>query len=109
MAIRPVGEKRKRRCLMATDAEWARIGEDARAAGLTISDYINRSLETASAGSAEDDLPPSMLRRLAQAVLVLERLEWLRLEQLGVEEAGVLRRRLLAEADAWLDAETVLE
>ncbi len=81
MAIRPVGEKRKRRCLMATDAEWRRIGADARAAGLAISEHVMRRLETgppAADGSRAAGLPPLVLRRLAQAVL--ERLEWLRME-----------------------------
>ena len=62
---------------MATDTEWARIGEDAKASGLTVSEYINRTLEAASASGASVavGLPPSVLRRLTQAVLVLERLE----------------------------------
>ncbi len=96
---------------MATDTEWARIGEDAKASGLTVSEYINRTLEAASASGASVavGLPPSVLRRLAQAVLVLERLEWLRLEQLGVGDADAVRQRLLAEAGTWLETEIALE
>ena len=44
MARRPVGEKRKQRCVMATDAEWAVICEDAEAERLSISDYVVRAL-----------------------------------------------------------------
>ena len=47
---------------------------------------------------------------LAQAALVLERLEWLRLEQPGDGDTDAVRQqRLQADADGWLDAETVLE
>ena len=38
MAVRPSGEKRRQRGIMATDAEWAAIRAQAEAAGLSISD-----------------------------------------------------------------------
>ena len=44
MARRPVGEKRKGRCVMATDTEWAVIREDADAEQLSVSDYVVRAL-----------------------------------------------------------------
>ena len=44
MAIRPVGEKRKERCVMATDTEWAVIHEDADAERLSVSDHVVRVL-----------------------------------------------------------------
>lgn len=44
MAGRPAGEKRKARCLMATDAEWAVIHEDAGAERLSVSEYVVRVL-----------------------------------------------------------------
>ena len=44
MAIRPRGEKRRQRCVMATDSEWAMIGEDAEVEGLSVSEYIVRAL-----------------------------------------------------------------
>ncbi len=44
MAIRPRGEKRRRRCVLATDAEWALIREDAEAERLSVSDYVVRAL-----------------------------------------------------------------
>ena len=44
MARRPVGEKRKARCVMATDTEWAMIREDADAEELSVADYVVRVL-----------------------------------------------------------------
>lgn len=44
MAGRPVGEKRKARCVMATDAEWGMIHEDAKAERLSVSEYVVRVL-----------------------------------------------------------------
>ncbi len=44
MAIRPQGEKRRRRSVMATDTEWEVICEDAEAERLSISDYVVRVL-----------------------------------------------------------------
>ena len=44
MAIRPRGEKRRQRCVLATDTEWTMIGEDAEAEGLSVSEYIVRVL-----------------------------------------------------------------
>ncbi len=104
MAVRPSGEKRKRRCLMATDAEWAHIRREADEAGLTIADYVMRSLEAlpVSAISEESVLPPSVLRRAVRAALVLEELERRRLANQGAEKLWHARA---AEADTWIDAE----
>jgi len=44
MAIRPQGEKRRQRCVLATDTEWTMIGEDAEAEGLSVSEYIVRAV-----------------------------------------------------------------
>lgn len=44
MARRPVGEKRKARCVMATDTEWAMVQEDAEAEQLSVSEYIVQAL-----------------------------------------------------------------
>ncbi len=93
---------------MATDAEWARIREAADGAGLSISDYVVRN---SVAGQMSTDLtdtalPPSVLRRTVRAVLVLEGLEQRRLENQGGAE---IWRSLLADADAWIDAEAALE
>ena len=108
MAVRPKGGRRKERCVMATDAEWARIREAAEAAGLSISDYIVRNSVTGqmSVGLTDAPLSPSVLRRTVRAVLVLEGLEKRRLENQGGAE---IWRSLLADADAWIDAESALE
>lgn len=103
MAVRPKGEKRKRRCVMATDSEWALIRQRADAEGLTISEYTVRALlagrEPEGSGGG---LPPTLARRQLRAVLVLEHMERHRLEELG---AGHVWRELLAEVDARLDEE----
>ena len=107
MAVRAKGEKKKGRYVMATDAEWARIGEAAEAAGLSKSEFLlRRALEPGVLADSEGvGLPPFLLRRLVRTVLVLERLEQLRLSNDGAED---LWERLVAEADAWVDEETRL-
>ena len=44
MAIRVQGEKRRQRCVQATQTEWDAIREDADAEGLSISEYVVRVL-----------------------------------------------------------------
>ncbi|MCY4590848.1 MAG: hypothetical protein OXE86_09875 [Alphaproteobacteria bacterium] len=44
MAIRPQGEKRRQRNVLATDSEWAVIREDADAERLSVSDNVVRVL-----------------------------------------------------------------
>ena len=105
MAVRPSGEKRRQRGIMATDAEWAAIRAQAEAAGLSISDYIMRVLVGAPA-SPVAGLPASVVDRLVRAVLVLERLEARRMETQG---AADILRAVSAEVDAWLAAETAIE
>ena len=102
MAARPKGERRKARTVMATDAEWARIGEAAAEAGLSISEHVVRG--SAGPGApAEPGLPLPVRRRVARAVLALEEMEGRRLELQG---AGEDWRRALERADAWIDGET---
>jgi len=105
MAVRPSGEKRRQRGIMATDAEWAAIRAQAEAAGLSISDHIMRVLVGAPA-SPVAGLPSSVVDRLVRAVLVLERLEAMRMETQG---AADILRAVSAEVDAWLAAETAIE
>ncbi len=105
MAARPKGEKRKGRLVRATDAEWARVRADARAAGLRVSDYVRRTL-LARAEPAEPALSPALVRRLARAVLILERLERARFEKQG---GGDVWRAMAEEIDAWIDLDTVPE
>lgn len=108
MAGRPKGEKRKARCVMATDSEWQRIREAAVAARLSISDHVLRVLlappsrESEAAGTA---LPSRVLRRVARAVLVLELIEKRRLDH---AEMGATWQEISAEVDGWLDDESAL-
>ncbi len=87
---------------MATDAEWALIGEAAAEAGLSISEHVVRSSAGSGEVAAEPGLPLSVLRRVARAVLALEDMEARRLE---VQGAGEDWRRALEIADAWIDGE----
>ena len=102
MAARPKGARRKARTVMATDAEWARIGEAARDAGLSISEHVVRGSSGPGEPEEAPGLPVSVLRRVARAVLALEEIEGRRLELQG---AGEDWRRVLESADAWIDGE----
>ncbi len=91
---------RKQRAIMATDSEWQVIRERAQAAGMPISRFIvERLTEKEQQMSA---LPASILRRMAREVLVLSRIEELRLS--GHESADVWKA-VGDEVDAWLDKE----
>ena len=105
MAERPEGEKRKGRLVRATDAEWARVKDDAGAAGMTISAYVMRTL-LARPEPAEPGLSPALVRRLARAVLILERLERVRLEKQG---GGDVWRAMAEEIEAWIEFDAVPE
>ena len=99
MADRPEGERRSGRMVRATDAEWARVREAAAAAGLSISAYVMRTL-LARPEPTEPGLPPALVRRLARAVLVLERVEQLRFDEQG---GGDMWRDLVAEIEGRID------
>ena len=105
MAIRPKGEKRKGRLVRATDAEWALVRGDAEAAGLKISEYVMRIL-LAPKEPAEPGPSPALVRRIARAVLILERLERVRFEKRG---GGDVWRAMAEEVEAWIDAERALD
>ena len=89
------GEKRKARCVMATDSEWRRISERAEAAGKTISRFVVERL----LDPPRDDgpLPVSLQRRMARDVLVLSRIEELRYGEAGAVEDW---NGIVAAADA---------
>ena len=99
----PGGEKRKRRCVMATDWEWSRMREKAAADGMSCSGFIvQRCLDVPEPAEPGPGLPAPVLRRIACSVLALEEMERLRLIREGSE--GVWKKAL-AEADHWLDRE----
>ena len=60
---------RRQRAVMATDAEWERIGRAAAASGMDLSRFVfHRALD-------RDPLPPEVLRRAVREMLVLSMLE----------------------------------
>ena len=100
---RPGGEKRKRRCVMATDSEWSRMREAAAADGKSCSEFIvRRCLVVPESAAPEPALPAQVQRRMARSVLVLEEMERLRLTREGSEGDW---NKALAAADRWLDGE----
>lgn len=97
----------RQRAVMATDAEWDLIRARARAAGVGVSRYVVRRLtEPAEAAEAAaplpGGLPEEVWRRVAREVMVLSRVEGLRLAGQGASETFEALGR---EADAWLEAE----
>ena len=108
MAGRPRGEKRRARCVMATDSEWQRIGEGAAADGLSISDHVVRVLLATPSPPSDDTgtaLPARVQHRVARAVLVLECIERLRLDK---ADMGTAWEEIVTEVDDWLEGETAL-
>ena len=103
---RPGGEKRKRRCVMATDSEWSRMREKATADGKSCSEFIvQRCLYVPEPAAPEPTPSARMLRGIARSVLVLEEMERLRLIREGSEEDW---KAALDRADRWLDGEGAL-
>ena len=99
----PGGEKRKRRCVMATDSEWSRMQEKAAADGKSCSKFIvRRCLDDGTPAAPEPALSARALRRIARSVLVLEDMERLRLIREGSEGDW---NAALDRADRWLDSE----
>ena len=106
MAARQKGEKRKQRWVGATDAEWTEISEGAQAEGLSNSDYVIQCCLDGKARADPTDvgLPPPVLRRAVEAVLILEELQRLRLVNDG--EAGELVwQKSIARVEAWMKGE----
>ena len=102
----PGGEKRKRRCVMATDSEWTRMRERAAADEKSCSEFIvRRCLDAPAPVAPEPALPAPVLRRVARTVLVLEEMERLRLMK---ENSEADWNAALARADEWLDGEKAL-
>ena len=88
--------KPHQRALMATDSEWARIGEAAAVAGMEKSRYvIHRTL-------APESLAPEVIRRAIRQSLVLAVLEERRLRDAGM---GDRWDAACAAVDAWLERE----
>ena len=95
-----VHDERRQRAVMATDAEWERIGGLAEAAGMDRSRYlIHRAL-------MPDALPAEVLRRAVRETLVLSLLEERRLREMG---AGQAWEDACDAVDEWIAREGALE
>ena len=102
----PGGEKRKRRCMMATDSEWSRMRGKAQEEGTSCSEFIvRRCLVDAEPAAPEPALPAPVLRHIARSVLALGDMERLRSIREGSEGDW---NAALERADRWLDGETAL-
>lgn len=91
---------RRQRAVMATDVEWERIGQAARAHNMDRSRYLIHK------GLAAETLPPEVVRRAVRETLVLSRLEERRLREMG---AGDAWEDTCSEVDSWMEQEGVLE
>ncbi|MDE0004462.1 MAG: hypothetical protein OXQ29_17380 [Rhodospirillaceae bacterium] len=90
---------RRQRALMATDAEWKRMGRAADASGMERSRYVvHKTL-------MPDTLPAEVLRQAVHKVLVLALLEERRLREAGIGEAW---DDACSAVDDWLEREGVL-
>ena len=94
------GDGRRQRALMATDAEWERIGRAAEARGMDRSRFlIHRAL-------AAEEMPAEVLRRAVREVLVLSLLEERRLREAG---AGRAWEDACDMVDGWIEGEATLD
>ena len=92
--------QRRQRAVMATDADWERIGHAAAACGMDRSRYvIHRAL-------VAEPLPAEVMRRAVREMLVLSLLEKRRLQELGVGDAW---QDACDAVDDWMEREGMLE
>ena len=98
----PGREKRKRRCVMATDWEWSRMRRKAQEEGTPCSEFIvRRCLVDAEPAAPAPALQVTELRHIARSVLALGyKLRSIR------EGSGGDWNEALEQADRWLDGET---
>ena len=80
-------ELRRQRTVRATDSQWERVGALARAADMSLSDFLLwRALESPRAAPPPSELPELMRDRVCKAVLVLWELERRRRADAGDSE-----------------------
>ena len=100
------GGKKRARSVMADDSQWALIGRRARAAGMSVSQFVvGRALEPALPPPESDAIPPALQRAAAVDLRALVLAERLRFERAGADAAW---RRLVEEAEAAVDADEAL-
>ena len=97
------GGRKKPRSVMADDSQWHLIASRARAAGMSISQFIiERVLEPARPPVEADPLPVAVQRRAAVDLRTLVLAERLRFEKADADAAW---RRLVEEAEASVAAD----
>lgn len=94
------GDGRRQRAVMATDAEWERIGRAASAAGMDRSRYVVRRALMA------ERLPSEVVRRALRESLVRSLLEERRLREAG---AGAAWEEACDAVDGWIEREGLVE
>ena len=95
--------RKKPRSVMADDSQWRLMRSRARAAGLSISQFvIERALEPARPPAEPDRLPLAVQRSAAVDLRTLVLAERLRFEKAN---AGAAWRRLVEEAEASVAAD----
>ena len=106
--------RRKARTIMASDSEWARIRERARALDMPISRFVEQQILAtttaphpgATTTPQREGLPADLKWRLAHQLMVLARIERHRFESAGESEAW---QAIEEEVEALLEAETSLD
>ena len=97
--------RRKARTIMATDSEWARIGENANARDMPKSRYVVQQALTPAPPQPEG-LPAALQWRLAHHLMVLARIEQYRFERADESEAW---QAIEDEVEALLEAEALMD
>ena len=93
------GERRRQRCIMATDTEWQIISERAGAAGLNISRFVAERL---AGPVVEVSAPSGVMLQAARDLRVLVKIEERRFR---AAQAGEAWEALVAEAGAETEGE----
>ena len=104
VAIGSEGQPKKRRSVLMTDADWARVHEAAKAEGLPHGDYLFRAHRfwQTSTNATETGMPPQVLRSMMRMLRIIEQAEKLRLDDF---DGGRTWRKLGVDADLWLDGQ----
>lgn len=97
--------RRKVRTIMATDSEWARIGENANALDMPKSRYVVQQVLTTTSPQ-QAGLPVVVQWRLAHHLMVLAHIEQYRFERAG---AGETWQAIEEEVEALLEAEALMD
>ena len=100
-----MSERTRVRGIRFSDSDWERITERARAAQMSIQDYVRWQLlerPGAAPASAPTALPDTVQGRVAKAVMVLFELERRRV---SATDEALVWEAIAAEVGAWLERE----